>query len=562
MLQPSNLTGDEIVGLTGGDFDGTAIRKAKLGDVECTIFESKLDDGRWRVTSDDKTYSTRALQAALDVLLGQPEFPRAANDNDPVDLWGKRLPPVLPAGLLPEAIAEFATIRADIMGVDAGGLAMASLAVCAAAIPDAVQIQPKEHDRGWTESARLWVAVVGNPSTRKTPLITAATAPLKRIDRDMYRAYTEAKAKYDALPKDERADPPKHHRLRLEDTTIEAAQEVLKDSPNGVLLIQDELSGWFGGMDKYSGGGRGAAKDRGFWLQSFNGGSYTVNRIGRGSSWVDNLSVSLVGGIQPDPMRKIAADTADDGLLQRLFPIVLRPARLGADAPMPDVEREYGQLVERLVQLRKPIKGGMQEVPVRFDSGGQEIWQDVVRRNHELQTSWELVNAKLAAHLGKYDGLFARLCLLWHCIESSGSKPATTVPADVADRVRAFLYDFLLPHAVAFYTSVLGLSDRQDAVQATAGWILAHRPETVTVRDVRRGDRIMRSLDKMEAEAVMDQLDAFGWVDPVLTMRRDSKEWQVRPKVYEIFADRAEEEADRRATIRAVIASNAQLQAA
>ena len=43
--------------------------------------------------------------------------------------------------------------------------------------------------------------------------------------------------------------------------------------------------------------GRGAAKDRGFWLQAFNGGPYTVNRISRGSILIENLSVSLLGGI-------------------------------------------------------------------------------------------------------------------------------------------------------------------------------------------------------------------------------------------------------------------------
>ena len=67
------------------------------------------------------------------------------------------------------------------------------------------------------------------------------------------------------------------------DTTIEAAQEILKDSPTGVLLDQDELSGWFGSMDKYT-GARGAQKDRAFWLQSYNGGSYTVSRVTRGGS--------------------------------------------------------------------------------------------------------------------------------------------------------------------------------------------------------------------------------------------------------------------------------------
>jgi hypothetical protein len=36
---------------------------------------------------------------------------------------------------------------------------------------------------------------------------------------------------------------PAQKRLQMEDTTIEAAQEVLAGSPDGVLLVQDELSG-------------------------------------------------------------------------------------------------------------------------------------------------------------------------------------------------------------------------------------------------------------------------------------------------------------------------------
>jgi hypothetical protein len=55
-------------------------------------------------------------------------------------------------------------------------------------------------------------------------------------------------------------------------------------------------------MDRYA-GGKGAS-NRGFWLQSFNGGSYTVNRVGRGIFLIDNIGVSLLGGIQPEVIRK------------------------------------------------------------------------------------------------------------------------------------------------------------------------------------------------------------------------------------------------------------------
>jgi hypothetical protein len=63
---------------------------------------------------------------------------------------------------------------------------------------------------------------------------------------------------------------------------------LLKDSPNGVLSKRDELSGFFGAMDKYA-AGRGAAADRAFWLTAFNGGEYVSDRIGRGSCYIPNL---------------------------------------------------------------------------------------------------------------------------------------------------------------------------------------------------------------------------------------------------------------------------------
>lgn len=484
----------------------------------------------------------------------------AANDNEvPVDLWQHRAHPPLPVGLLPPVIEEFARAQGELMGVDAGGLAAAALAVCAAAIPDSIKLRVKRHDPHWLESARLWVAPIGDPSTKKSPLISAAAAPLKRLDRDLFRDHEEARRKYDGLPQTEKKDSPapKHVRLRLEDTTIEAAQEVLKDSPDGVLCLQDELSGWFGSMDKYS-SGRGAAKDRGFWLQAFNGGPYTINRIGRGAVLIENLSVSLLGGIQPEPIRALAAEAHDDGLLQRLFPIVLGAAGAGVDKPMPDATAAYDALVTRLNRLRRATGegslGSYIEAPLQFDDAAQNLRSDLAKKYFELQSAWESVNKKLAAHLGKYDGLFARLCIVFHCIESEGSRPASIIKEDTARRAAAFLEKFLFPHAVAFYVDVLGMADRHDYVLATAGFILAHKLNTISVRDVRRGDRIMRHMSIEEAQAVLEQLDAFGWLEPVPSIRRDSTTWQVLPSVHKLFAARAEDEKSRREEVRRIIA--------
>src|SRR5690606_5483249 len=108
--------------------------------------------------------------------------------------------------------------------------------------------------------------------TKKTPIMNAAMRPMKRVDAVLMRRFEAELTAYQALPPKEQksARPPRQEQRIVSDTTVEAVQEVLKDSPRGVISSQDELSGWFGAMDKYT-SSKGAMAGRSFWLQSFNG---------------------------------------------------------------------------------------------------------------------------------------------------------------------------------------------------------------------------------------------------------------------------------------------------
>jgi hypothetical protein len=493
-------------------------------------------DSRWRNGDSDREEPATGKAGA------QQTTQSHTGDIEPVDLWGRFDPPALPQGLLPETIERFAHEEAELMGVDPGGLAMAALAVCAAALPDHTQLQVKRHDPNWLEAARLWVGLIGSPSTKKTPVILRATKPLKRLDAELWRRYLAEMECYEQLSKEDRknAERPKQQRLRLEDTTIEAAQEVLKDSPDGVLCIQDELAGWFGAMDKYA--GRGANKDRGFWLQSFHGGPYALNRIARGAAMIENLSVSLLGGIQPDPIRKIAAETVDDGLLQRLIPIVLRRGSAGQDAP--HINQDYNELIVQLRDYPPPPQ------PLQFTDAALAIRQELEQKHLDLM-AYEIINRKLASHIGKYDGLFARFCLLWHCIEGTEE---LAVSEHTARRVADFMRRFLLPHATAFYAGMLELSDDHDCLTSVAGYILAKKLLRVTNRDVQRSRRAMRGLKGLEIECIFEQLEALGWL-----VRADNKRWAARPQwlvnpaVHHRFAGRAKREVSQRAKDRAML---------
>lgn len=542
---------------------GTLFKRAKANGADLAAIRSRHFDAgkffamvpeaeRGETVVEQRLAMERAeYQAAQADGLGKADV-KAAPDfpHDPVDLWGRFDPPALPADLLPRVIEDFARIQGNQMGADPAGIAVAALVTSAAAIPDGVRLKLKRHDR-WSESARLWAALVGTPSTKKSPILSVATEPLCEIDNNLFREWQAQKTLWDGLDKKERKgrEEPKQRRLRLGDTTPEAAQMVLENSPDGVLLLQDELSGFFGAMDKYN-GGKGASADRAFWLQSFNGGQYALNRAGRGSALIPNLSVCLLGGIQPEPIRKVAGDTNDDGLLQRLFPIVLRPATMGRDEPAADVVGEYGALVRRLNQLVPTT------APLMFDDGAMKIREGLERKHLELQTT-EIVNRKLASHVGKYDGLFARLCIVWHCIEHAyAPKLPGVVSKATAERVGAFLHGFLLKHAFAFYGGVLGLSDDHDDLTAIAGHILSKRLEKVAHRDVQRGTQSMKKLTERDTRPLFEQLAAIGWLEKIDGPRPSSApHWLVNPLVHVRFADHAAAERDRRARAREVLTS-------
>lgn len=159
-----------------------------------------------RGKSDDAIEAARYLCGRLGVtmeLLGWQELPSIDPSNhvdiEPADLWAQFEPPVLPQGLLPKIIEDFARVQARLMGSDPAGIAMAALAACGAAIPDRIKLQPKKYDDFWTEAARLWVALVGGVSCKKTPIIRAAVKPINSIDADLFRAYSKAMHEYNQL---------------------------------------------------------------------------------------------------------------------------------------------------------------------------------------------------------------------------------------------------------------------------------------------------------------------------------------------------------------------------
>src|SRR5262245_27923059 len=164
-------------GRNGGDgFTYTAldlVMAANDCDLD-TAFKFLSEHTGWAGAQIFLVDAANVLEPALKPAIEEPEAESkpasvpAAPAIMPVDLWGKLNPPLLPHSILPSIIEDFAREQGETMGADPAGLAVAALTVCAAAIPDRIQLQVKRYSY-WTEATRLWVALVGDPSTMKTP---------------------------------------------------------------------------------------------------------------------------------------------------------------------------------------------------------------------------------------------------------------------------------------------------------------------------------------------------------------------------------------------------------
>lgn len=580
--------------LKGGMPDGQAVEV--LRGLMLAVPEDRRDrkgastetqPGRWQARYDDIPRAVGTARAKLGERPAQPAGDQHAAGGawpEPIDFLGDVQltgAPKLEHRHLPAALASFVFDTAARMGADPAAVALAAIVSCASVASDLWQVQPKIHDDTWTEAPRLWGAIVGDPSILKTPVLKACTKPIDVMESAARERHAEAMRKYRtelAALKADKAPPgaappkPRCDRYMVEGTTTEALSEVLRDddeasfrTPAGKVLIRaDEMSGWLGDMDRYKAGGKGGG-DRAAYLTLFNGGRFTVDRIGRGSFAVPNWSGCVIGGIQPEPIQRIAKDAADDGLLQRFLYCVPGTQGDGEDRrPDHDALARYDALFLALTALRPSVSfPGAKPRAVVLSEGAHRhrlAIDEAVKAYALLDPS-----ARQKAALGKMRGIYARLALTFHVIELADANAQGINPGPVAGvlseatagRAAAYLREVLLPHlqraeAVLFNTPQTGHA------HWVAGYVLANAEarETgrVTLRDVTRAYGPLRAPERrQELLDTMATLEVMAWLtaEPTSNPGRTTAAWQVNPKLFTRFAVEAEAERARRARAKA-----------
>ena len=352
---------------------------------------------------------------------------------------------------------------------------------------------------------RLWTLLVGDPSRKKTPVINNATGPLEYHQKELRRRYEAELSDYEAVKndKDNTVERPKLPlRYVVWDSTTEKLGEILSRSERGLLVKRDEFSGWIGGMEKYGGGAKAASADRAFWLQAYDGGPHAVDRIGRGETYIANLSVSLIGGIQPAKLIEMGGLTSD-GLLQRFIPVMMRASTFPMDSGGGDQE-SYQSLVFKLIKA--------QHQRFFFTDDALSQMTEIRRHLHELEQATGGIAEGFQGFVGKLAGIAGRLTVVLHMV-ADPEYPRREIDVTIIDHVRALILDFILPHALEFYRSSEEMSGGE-RLRKIASWILTSEVQTVTARDLIRNVACLRGVSVDDLQERLSPLIAGGWLEP------------------------------------------------
>lgn len=531
--------------------------------------------GRLRRQGLDKDELAQALLAVnarrCDPPLDDVELQRIAESvsryeaSDPVETdsesWPEpqpiraELPPVMPFvadALLPPALAVWVMDEADRMPCPPDFVAAAVMVALGSVIGTRCAIRPKSLD-DWSVVANIWGGLVGLPASKKSPAISAGLRPLNWLAARAVEAYEKERPKFEAeklgleaqvsaleykvktaakkgahaevqslakelaYVKTLAAEEPVLRRFQTNDSTVEKLGELLKVNPNGLLVQRDELVGLIAPMDR-----EGREGERAFYLEAWAGiGSFNTDRIARGSIWIPNLCLSVLGGIQPDKLtgylEAASHSLANDGLLQRFQVLVFPDHRLWEwrdRRPDAAAMKRVLEIFEALSDFdpiawgAKPAEGASKYPCFGFGREAQEIfiaWSECLHRRRIPSES----NPIVVQHLAKFDKLFPAIALILHLVDCASTGKRGPVSSEAASAAAAWC-EYLETHARRCYSLLVDGGFRA-ALTLAAKIRQGLLEDGFTARDVRRFQ--WRHLTTDEAvHAALDWLDGEDWL--------------------------------------------------
>ena len=502
---------------------------------------------QWDPNSLNITLADLELEERLNILNGVNETWLEPREISPELLPVDRLT----SELLPSPLRDWLLDISHRMQVPLDFPTGACVVVISSIIGTRLSICPKKKDP-WQVVPNLWGGLIQKPSQLKSPPVKEVLRPMKELETEAFKKFEVDNIEYlkearkfemrqkilekkleTALKKNNSSEisnveieleelesnPPEEPKLRryqTQDTTIEKLQDMLSENPQGIFIFRDELNGFLMKMKK-----DGHDEDEDFHIEGWSGdGSFTLDRIGRGTVRSELICESIFGTIQPTRIiphiRQTKSDTKNSGFIQR-FQILLYPDSENWEyidkSPNSAAARRAFNCFKEIANMEfKSLKGCITEVNkipyMRFSEDAQELF---IAWLHELQE--KLCNPEnspiIREHFGKYPSLMPSLALQFHLVDIADGMSSGPVSLSAAQMAAAWC-EYLESHARRIY----GLAED---ITARAAGILADRIQAgklenyFTAREVQRKGWELLSENEVVKGALQDLVEA-NWL--------------------------------------------------
>ena len=462
----------------------------------------------------------------------------------PVDIFAKIPVPAFPRHVLPETWQTQADDFANSTGFDGG--AFLFLKMCYAGCISNHRARLKITDT-WTAPPFHWAAIVDASGGGKSPTIGAASTDAMRIYGDLV---DQSRRDYAEWRKNGDQDAPFTFRQRhADDTTTEALSGILCNNEDGVTVTLDELTGWLGRMDAYTGGKAGQSKDRPAWLDAWTGvRNKPINRAGKPLPViVPHWQVAVIGGIQPHMLAQQFKrnQSGGDGLVQRFMLYQMAspgdPDLFHVANPM--AAASVGASFDRLFQMAE------EDNPKTYSLSHDalRLMQDYVQNMRTIAA--RTPKGRFQEHINKFPAFLARVAVTLHLIHAA-ARPDMPDEAQLSADTMQHAIDVmavLYRHSEAVYAVLDDASDTCRALMTSAAEAILSRGWTTIQRsDLTRYATGWRDAAQPEAEAALDLLIEYAWLADATVQprnrrgRRSDGKWKVNPSVHTTFAAQSE----------------------
>ncbi|QDK37191.1 DUF3987 domain-containing protein [Bdellovibrio sp. NC01] len=390
-------------------------------------------------------------------------------DREPEEIeFGSKPLPQIDDSDLPAIFRNYIKDCAERISVSIEYISLSVFAVAASLIGRKLAIRPKLKDT-WTIVPVLWPMLIGRPSKKKSPALGCGIAFLENLSAEIHDQNEKNHADWLAESKilsqerdnllkslnsrgrrteehedsdnsNNSRDEIKEQIARIEyqlrngrpaevvyfvsDTTKEALVDVLKDNPNGLLIVRDELSAWLKGLNI-----KGREQDRGLYLELYNGKvPYVERRRSREAVSLKATVASIVGGIQPGPLAEYISaanngGSGADGLMARFVLIwpddvpyryVDREPNIDAFNDLQTVMKNLSTFSAKNKGIEAMDKSGLPYIG--FSQHAQSLFVTWLISNIEKEAR-ESKSEALEAFLGKHPNTVCTLALIFHLCE-------------------------------------------------------------------------------------------------------------------------------------------------